>query len=157
MVLVDDHSDGLNRSGLTDIPLTKHGEDVVRELGPKVVGPGSELDPSHRRSVSIGFAPDNCRPQLTSSPPAPLAELLDPDHIQVAFVSPRQRARKTFDLLFEEYGKAPHSVTDDDAREWDYGDVEGKTAGDFRNSKPEYKNWDMYVHILHLLLAGRGC
>lgn len=29
-------------SGTTDIPLTKHGEDVVRELAPKVVGPGSK-------------------------------------------------------------------------------------------------------------------
>ena len=45
--------------------------------------------------------------------------------------------------MFEGCGKEPKSVTDDDAREWDYGDVEGVTAPDFRNSKPEYKNWDM--------------
>lgn len=34
------------RSGRTDIPLTQHGEDVVRELGPKVVGPGSKSAPT---------------------------------------------------------------------------------------------------------------
>jgi hypothetical protein len=51
-------------SGLTDIPLTKHGEDVVRELGPKVVGPGSKplvslpsAFPPASHSVSIGFPP----------------------------------------------------------------------------------------------------
>ncbi len=69
--------------------------------------------------------------------------MLDPEHIQVAFVSPRQRARKTFELLFEGCDREPKSITDDDAREWDYGDVEGVTAPDFRKSKPELKNWDM--------------
>lgn len=80
------------QTGLTDIPLTEHGESVVRELGTRIVGDG---------------------------------KILDPAHIQHVLVSPRQRAQRTFDLLFEGAEKKPAYTSEEDVREWEYGVCEG--------------------------------
>jgi broad specificity phosphatase PhoE len=64
-------------------------------------------------------------------PPHPRAELLDPVHIQHAFISPRQRAQKTFKLLFQGSELPPYS-TEEGIQEWDYGAMEGKTAATIR-------------------------
>lgn len=80
------------QTGLTDIPLTSHGESIVRQLGTRIVGQG---------------------------------KILDPAHIQHVFVSPRQRAQKTYDLLFQDVDKKPSCSVEEDVREWDYGVCEG--------------------------------
>lgn len=57
-------------------------------------------------------------------------KVLDPAHIQHVFVSPRSRAQKTFQLLFEEQGeKAPSFSLEEGVREWDYGVCEGAWPG----------------------------
>lgn len=91
-------------------------------------------------SASVGHPAH--RSNLTDSPSRP-AGLLDPAHISASFISPRQRARKTFELLFEGVCEEPKSQTDEDAGEWDYGDFEGKTADVIRKSDPKYAKWDM--------------
>lgn len=80
------------QTGLTDIPLTSHGESIVRQLGTRIVGQG---------------------------------KILDPAHIQHVFVSPRQRAQKTYDLLFQDVDKKPSCSVEEDVREWEYGVCEG--------------------------------
>ena len=80
------------QTGLTDIPLTAHGESIVRQLGTRIVGKG---------------------------------KILDPAHIQHVFVSPRQRAQKTYDLLFQDVDKKPSCSVEQDVREWEYGVCEG--------------------------------
>lgn len=73
--------------------------------------------------------------------PEPYADavLLDPDNICHIYVSPRQRAQKTFELLFAGLGKIPKHTTTELVRsfarqrlhtnaaqisEWNYGDFE---------------------------------
>ncbi|GAA5860361.1 hypothetical protein JCM8547_003475 [Rhodosporidiobolus lusitaniae] len=98
-------------TGRTDLPLTQHGEDVVRDLGKRIVGDG---------------------------------EILDPAHIKHAFVSPRQRARKTFELLFQSSPKGlPEHSIEEGVREWDYGVCEGKTTATIRGEIGE--SWDIWT------------
>jgi len=68
-------------------------------------------------------------------------KLIDPDRIGFAFVSPRQRAHKTFHLLFENLEKPPpHEITED-VREWDYGDFEGLKAAEILEKQPGWSIW----------------
>ncbi|GAA5991379.1 hypothetical protein JCM10908_003284 [Rhodotorula pacifica] len=97
-------------TGLTDIPLTSHGEDIVRELGTRIVGKG---------------------------------KILDPAHIQHVFVSPRQRAQKTFELLFEGAEEKPSCSKEEDVREWEYGVCEGKTTSTIRSEIGQ--DWDIWT------------
>ncbi|GAA6044252.1 hypothetical protein JCM8097_002092 [Rhodosporidiobolus ruineniae] len=69
-------------------------------------------------------------------------QVLDPAHIKHAFVSPRQRARKTFELLFESAEKVPENSTEEEVREWDYGVAEGKKTADIRKEIGE--SWDIW-------------
>lgn len=145
-------------TGSSDIPLTPRGQDVMRALGPLIVGKG---------------------------------KLLDPRHLALILVSPRTRAQKTFELLFEpllnerdeertvcvdcskkkaqceatkgEEGKdgckvgegeacdhrhLPSSLhplnplshlhpveISDDVQEWDYGEFEGRKSKDIRKGR----------------------
>ncbi|KAG1825794.1 histidine phosphatase superfamily [Suillus subaureus] len=50
---------------------------------------------------------------------------IDPQNLCVALVSPRQRAHRTFHLLFEHLPKVPDHIIDESVREWDYGKYEG--------------------------------
>jgi len=101
-------------TGRTDIPLTKHGEEVLSTLGEQIVGDGKVLDP---RTLS----------QIIKSP--------------------RQRAQKTFDLLFKSYkgerdvGSVPTETTED-VREWDYGKYEGIKTKDIQKDVP---NWEIFA------------
>ncbi|KAF7339588.1 Phosphoglycerate mutase-like protein [Mycena sanguinolenta] len=47
-------------------------------------------------------------------------KVIDPKNLCTVFVSPRQRAHKTFHLLFE-HVETPHHTLTEDCREWDYG------------------------------------
>ncbi|GAA5917857.1 hypothetical protein JCM8208_001883 [Rhodotorula glutinis] len=98
-------------TGLSDIPLTQKGEDILRELGGRIVGKGMVLDPAH---------------------------------IQHVFVSPRQRAQKTFSLLFDNRGvDVPSYSTEDGVREWDYGVCEGKKTAEIRSELGD--DWDIWT------------
>ncbi|KAK4055076.1 hypothetical protein OIV83_000356, partial [Microbotryomycetes sp. JL201] len=94
-------------TGTSDIPLTAEGEQLIRELAPKVVGAGKPLHASK---------------------------------IQHAYISPRKRAQRTFELLFEGHQAPPHT-TDEGVREWDYGDYEGKTSKEIKQERGSA--WDI--------------
>lgn len=55
-------------------------------------------------------------------------KLLDPARLGRIFVSPRTRAQKTFEILFENVTGQPSTTTTEDVAEWNYGDYEGLTA-----------------------------
>lgn len=69
-------------------------------------------------------------------------KLLDPKHIQHAFISPRSRAQKTFQLLFAG-SELPEWSTEEGVQEWDYGLYEGKTAEVIRSEyDPKWQIWE---------------
>jgi sedoheptulose-bisphosphatase len=47
-------------------------------------------------------------------------KVIDPANLCTVFVSPRQRAHRTFHLLFQ-HVETPHHILTEDVREWDYG------------------------------------
>lgn len=51
-----------------------------------------------------------------------------------AFTSPRQRARRTCELV----GLNPPAVIEPDLAEWDYGEYEGKRAVEIRQERPDW-------------------
>jgi len=63
-------------------------------------------------------------------------KLLDPKNICHIFISPRQRAQKTFKLLFGATGTIPTYETTDEVREWDYGNYEGLVTKDIQAQNP---------------------
>ena len=107
-------------TGRTDIPLTEHGEQVMRSLAPSIVS--------------------------VSSPKA----LIDPHKIAHIFVSPRKRSQRTLQLLFEhlspsERAQIVHPEIKGDCREWDYGAFEGLTSAQIRGSDPSRAKWDIWT------------
>jgi broad specificity phosphatase PhoE len=56
----------------------------------------------------------------------------------LVLVSPLQRARETCELM----GLGSVAVVDGDLREWDYGDYEGRTTKDIRESAP---GWTIFT------------
>lgn len=82
-------------------------------------------------------------------------KLIDPSRFAHVYVSPRQRAQKTLDLLL---GDAQRDVlmkegkvtTTEDIAEWDYGDYEGLVTKEIRARRKEKgldeeKPWDIWV------------
>ncbi|KAF8647950.1 hypothetical protein AX16_006482 [Volvariella volvacea WC 439] len=65
--------------------------------------------------------------------------LIDPKDVCTAFVSPRQRAVKTFDLLFDKI--LPHWTFTEDVREWDYGRYEGLKPKEIQELSPGWSIW----------------
>ena len=83
------------------------------------------------------------------------SKVIDPSRFAHVFVSPRQRAQKTLDLLLgdaqkgalEKEGKV---TTTEDIAEWDYGDYEGLVTKEIRARRKEKgldkeKAWDIWV------------
>ncbi|TDL28591.1 phosphoglycerate mutase-like protein [Rickenella mellea] len=68
-------------------------------------------------------------------------KLINPDTLCHVFVSPRQRAQKTFELLFSDLPKLPPHETCDAVREWDYGDYEGLTREQIRSKDKYWSIW----------------
>jgi sedoheptulose-bisphosphatase len=65
-------------------------------------------------------------------------KLIDPSHLVHIFVSPRIRARETFELVTENYPEARKRATfEEDFREWDHGNYEGMTTQQIRDSRAE--------------------
>ncbi|KAF5566551.1 phosphoglycerate mutase [Fusarium napiforme] len=65
-------------------------------------------------------------------------KLIDPSHLTHAFVSPRIRARETFELVTEKHPELRQRTTfTEDLREWDHGDYEGMTTQQIRDLRAE--------------------
>ena len=56
---------------------------------------------------------------------------------ELVLTSPLSRARDTAALAGH-----PDAIVDDDLREWDYGDYEGRTTADIRTERPNWFLWD---------------
>ncbi|CAE6410778.1 unnamed protein product [Rhizoctonia solani] len=69
-------------------------------------------------------------------------KLIDPANVEYAFISPRQRASKTFELLFADTSGGPpsHELTEE-CREWDYGEYEGLKPAEIQEVKPGFLIW----------------
>ncbi|KAJ7492754.1 histidine phosphatase superfamily [Mycena latifolia] len=68
-------------------------------------------------------------------------KVLDPKNLCTVFVSPRQRAHKTFHLLFE-HVETPHHLITEECREWDYGDYEGLLSSEIKAMNPTWSIWN---------------
>ncbi|KAF9502532.1 phosphoglycerate mutase-like protein [Pleurotus eryngii] len=68
-------------------------------------------------------------------------KLIDPSNLCTVYVSPRQRAHKTFHLLFDGLPKLPHHVISEDCREWDYGEYEGLRPAEIKEKNPDWFIW----------------
>jgi len=70
-------------------------------------------------------------------------KLIKPANLTHVLVSPRQRAQKTFHLLFSSLPSdcLPAYTTTEDVREWDYGDYEGLTSEQIREKAPKWDIW----------------
>ncbi|KIM32638.1 hypothetical protein M408DRAFT_20018 [Serendipita vermifera MAFF 305830] len=67
-------------------------------------------------------------------------KLIQPENICHVFVSPRQRAQKTFLTLFEGQTLPPHETTESIA-EWDYGEYEGLLMSEIKAKNPTWTIW----------------
>ncbi|KAF4334822.1 phosphoglycerate mutase [Fusarium beomiforme] len=65
-------------------------------------------------------------------------KLIDPSHLVRVFVSPRVRARQTFELITQDFPETRHkAIFDERFREWDHGDYEGMTTSKIRAARAE--------------------
>lgn len=81
-------------------------------------------------------------------------KLIDPSNLARVYVSPRQRARRTLELLWEGVdgnatGDVDVSVTEDIA-EWGYGDYEGLLTSEIRSLRKDRgldteRPWDIWI------------
>jgi broad specificity phosphatase PhoE len=80
-------------------------------------------------------------------------KIIDPSKIAHLFISPRTRAKRTFEILFD--GPAQKqlegkSEISEDIREWEYGLYEGKLAAQIRAARKERgldkeRSWVRYI------------
>lgn len=68
---------------------------------------------------------------------ASLTERLTGHEFDLVLTSPRQRARRTAELA-----GFPDAVVDEDLVEWNYGDYEGITTAEIRETVPGWTVWD---------------
>ena len=66
-----------------------------------------------------------------------LAERIRPARFSRVFTSPRQRARRTCELV----GLGAVAEVEPDLTEWDYGDYEGQRSADILQARP---NWNLF-------------
>ncbi|PFH54793.1 hypothetical protein AMATHDRAFT_134681 [Amanita thiersii Skay4041] len=66
--------------------------------------------------------------------------VIHPNNIYNILVSPRQRAQKTFHLMFAHTKEPDYEITED-VREWDYGDYEGLTSHEIHKIQPSWSIW----------------
>lgn len=81
-------------------------------------------------------------------------KLIDPTKLAHVFISPRIRAQKTFDLLFDGVGKETlvkdgKVTTTEELAEWDYGEYEGLLTKEIRARRKEHSldgdsPWDIW-------------
>lgn len=65
-----------------------------------------------------------------------LHDRLDDDDFSLVLTSPRRRALETARLAGH-----PEAEVDDDLAEWGYGDLEGKTTSEIRETYPDWTIW----------------
>jgi len=66
---------------------------------------------------------------------------IDPKHISTVYISPRQRALTTFQILFGHLPELPHHDITEEVREWDYGDYEGLKPAEIQEKTPGWWIW----------------
>lgn len=79
-------------------------------------------------------------------------KILDPTRIAHIFISPRTRARQTYDILFDEKVRkdlSDRSEVTEDIREWEYGKYEGLLTAQIRAGRKERgldteRPWDIW-------------
>jgi broad specificity phosphatase PhoE len=79
-------------------------------------------------------------------------KIIDPSSIAHLFISPRTRARRTFELLFDESTQRQlESITEitEDIREWEYGAYEGLLTAEIRSARKsrnldQEKPWNIW-------------
>ena len=79
--------------------------------------------------------------------------IIDPSRIAQVFISPRTRARRTYELLFNgaaQKNLEGKSQITDDIREWEYGAYEGLLTGQIRARRKERgldteRPWNIWV------------
>ena len=59
----------------------------------------------------------------------------------MVLVSPRQRAHKTFHLLFEHVEEKPSHIITEEVREWDYGEYEGLRSSEIKEKNSTWSIW----------------
>jgi len=84
------------------------GEEEVRKVAQRLVGPGLAIEPMNLCNV---------------------------------LVSPRQRAYRTFELLFDQVENKPKHTLTEEVQEWNYGDYEGLTSAEIQKINPNWKIW----------------
>lgn len=97
-------------TSVTDLPLTDFGVVQMRNTGKQLIG---------------------------TSP----LQLISPESLKYVFISPRKRARQTADLLLENLSDAERKnieiIEENNVREWEYGDYEGKLTKEIVQSRRE--------------------
>lgn len=68
-------------------------------------------------------------------------KLIDTVNLCTVFVSPRQRAHKTFHLLFDHLPELPSHIITESVREWDYGEYEGLLPSEIKAKKADWTIW----------------
>ncbi|KIM47879.1 hypothetical protein M413DRAFT_439557 [Hebeloma cylindrosporum] len=68
--------------------------------------------------------------------------VIEPKNLCTVQVSPRQRAQKTFQLLFEHTRTLPEYVLNPGVQEWNYGDYEGLKSAEIKKLNPTWKIWN---------------
>ena len=79
-------------------------------------------------------------------------KLIEPSKLAKIWVSPRKRAQRTYELLFEESLDIVHVKTDLQCNllaEWDYGAYEGMLTGEIRERRKsqgldQERPWDIW-------------
>ena len=97
-------------TSITDLPLTDFGVMQMRNTGKQLIG---------------------------NSP----LQLISPENLKYVFISPRKRAKQTADLLLEgldeETRQKIQIIEENNVREWEYGDYEGKLTKEIVQSRRE--------------------
>ncbi|KNC96822.1 uncharacterized protein SPPG_07656 [Spizellomyces punctatus DAOM BR117] len=64
-----------------------------------------------------------------------------------AFVSPKERAKQTCDVVLKlAGGKTLKVIEDRDLAEWNYGEYEGLTSAEIRKRDPAGEDWNVFIH-----------
>lgn len=80
-------------------------------------------------------------------------KIIDPSRIAHVFISPRTRAQRTYELLFDSISQKQlegKSETTEDIREWEYGAYEGLLTAQIRGARKEKgldkeRPWNIWV------------
>ncbi|TCM48024.1 histidine phosphatase family protein [Kribbella sp. VKM Ac-2568] len=117
--------------------MTTHGQSAEREDQLWLVRHGETEWSKSGRHTSWTDLPLTGDGERTA---ASLKERLTDNHFDLVLTSPRQRARRTAELA-----GFPDAVVDDDLVEWNYGDYEGVTTAEIRETVPGWTVWDFPV------------